>query len=278
MFAIEVLLSAAIPKVPPARRGHAARRSEAVVRNNVAYAMLVGPIELVLSTHRELAALRDEWKAQRDSEAMHGRLAVEIDNKLDRAVSHLFGVLEGCVRSVQDEVALAQAEYLLEWCFPRGAVAITNLPFVDQHDEVITLLGKLRDPDVADAVARLGLELFVQTIESLNQTYGELVTISREITPERVEEADQASLEAAAAYAAAVVGAFPTNEPDHVAARAELLGPFFDQKAELAKLRRRRSGADSVVEEGAEESFEDAEDATQDDAEAEAESLEDAVV
>lgn len=269
MYLIESLLSAAMPRLTPARRSLAAHRAAEAVGATPTYADLAASIQSVVASHRALATLRDEWKAQRSSAAMHGRQAVEVDNQLDRAVSALHSVLDQYSRSLVDTVALDSARSLLEWCFPRGASAITNLPYVDQHAEVNILVEKLRAPESVQIVENLGLELAVSTVESLNARYGVLVTRSRDVTPERLQEADLASREAAAAFAAAVVGAFPTNVPEHVAARTELLSPFFDQKAEYARLRRRRtneedvfdvSGPDTAQSENGEDGTEEAED------------------
>jgi hypothetical protein len=133
-------------------------------------------------------ALAEEARTAREV-VMHAQGARETDAKLDRLLASLRDALETIARTFGGEEA-ALAQRLLEELLPDGVAYFTSKPFVEQHAALRLLIEKLRAPGTWEALRELQLERWVERLDALNATYGELLTQPDHKPREQLKAAD----------------------------------------------------------------------------------------
>lgn len=235
-----------VPKLTAGRRRLALQRMRAAVESLPDLAALLPVIDSAIAVQERMISLRAARPHSLEASRKHAVQATALDAKLDRAVSSLHGVLTHIVRGLDDGAHDATlAAMLLQRLFPGGVAPITQLPYVDQYAVVDQLAELIRtEPELADAVAALGLETLVERIETLNEEYGKHVTRTDLISTRDLRDADRAGWLALCTVVAELVGAVSGTTDEDDALRGTLLLPIVRQHEELKDLRAsRRSGA-----------------------------------
>jgi hypothetical protein len=185
------------------------------------------------------------WERTKNApRARAGGDAAALDPALDRAVSGIHDVADNHVRSLSQRhpLALAAQEFLRK-AYPSGPAGITSKSFEEELAAVQELLGRFgTDGDLATYVKDLSLQPFVQELE-LRATEFEAALRkagAAEVAFGKVKEADALAQERLAQLVVKIAGMFNTQEPEHVQARRDLLGPIMEQNQRIGEARKRR--------------------------------------
>lgn len=194
--------------------------------------------------------LENQWEAQPARTPYPAELPL-LDGMADRTLT-----------SIRD-IAVAQAaglapgdawhekvEHFVADVFPAGVFAITSLPYVEQVAAMEVIVDKLRRQH-APLVAELGLERKALRLAELTVAYRACVDRTRPIDFAVVRQARQRGQ----AYMLEIIGLilgtyFDSDNPEHVAAREELLAPIHAHDEMIrATLRSRRSRGEAPADE-----------------------------
>ena len=181
------------------------------------------------------------------AKSQHGPAAKALDARVDSAFSALHDSLQAQIRMFgADSEPGRHASTIINQSFRSGVHAITQLPFVEQHERVSRIVIQLQDSDgetgLAKNIAALGLGPMVNQLGVLNEDYGKHLQLA---SPEQLESSTIESLRSQGQLhllqvIAAIVGLFPNGDEDSTQRRNRLLTPIFEQQQALRDARRRR--------------------------------------
>lgn len=231
-----------IYRFPTGRRLHAVRE---VGRR--ALAMVVDDI----AAHAQTAVKHDarvaamEARAEAGNRNLYGPEASAMDNRVDRATAGIESYLEAQERVFGGASQRgSDAAFLRRELFPRGAGAITRLPYVREHERINALLERSREASVAEAVARIPeLPAMLAELEGINVQYGTaLGDYDRERpSPDELAAAQARGQELLAEVVAMILARYAL-QPDKRDEREALLEPILRQQEAIraARLGRRK--------------------------------------
>lgn len=229
-----------IYRFPTGRRLHAARE---VARR--ALAMVVDDI----AAHAQTAVAHDtkvaamEASAEAGNRNLYGPDATGLDNRVDRATVGIDSYLEAQERVYgRDSQRGSDAAFLRHELFPRGAGAITRLPYVREHERINALIERSREANVAEAVARIPeLPAMLTELEAINGQYGaSLSDYDRERPTSEELAAAQARGQELLAEIVAMILARYALQPDKGDEREALLEPILRQQEAIRAARQGR--------------------------------------
>lgn len=202
---------------------------------------------LAIAAARELVALERRWameRAARKTRPQGRPEAVALDAQLDNALGGLAAELRGKLRtSPSGSDRARRADRVLRTIFPQGVVDITHLSFEEElavvRERLETLQGEL-----ADDVAALGIAEAVDYLENLADAFAKALRFTADgplLTFDQLAAARTRAHHAWLATLATILGQFPTDHDDDLAARSDLLEPVRRHDEALARAFKRRS-------------------------------------
>lgn len=239
---LSIMTILALVRIPGRRREHVLDRMSDEGAAHPDWVHLEPSVQAAIAKHQDLTTLRHRYEAARATTKLHGKEARKLDPVLDRCHSALASTLEGLRDSLEPGSEFQQqAVKMLDTAYPSGVVAVTSLPYVEQHVAGNVIVRTLRAPEFAEAIEALGLEMILSRLEALNQEYGALLTRPEDLTPERLKESDDAAWAAYLEVAVAILAQHPTDGAEDQAARAWWMRSIMDQQAEFLLWRQRRA-------------------------------------
>lgn len=225
-----------VPRLTAERRQLAVRQMKAHIDDDPRFESFRLTVDHTLAAQAEAVTLERRWRTDRDDSLSNAERARIVDAKLDRAWTALHDLCVNALGAFEPgsgpEVA---ARTLIEQLFPRGPAAVTNLPYVDQHAALKSLVERSRTQlDLVRAVQTLSVGVFLDRIDDLNEVYGDSLGKQERISYDEVLIADRRGWLALTELVARILGAFPSTEGPDEAARRTLLGPLREQEAAMA--------------------------------------------
>lgn len=213
---------------------------------------LTARIDEALAHDRYTRYLDSMWSHHGRNNLYNPRVP-EIDSRADITITGTrdMALAQSRGRPAGDARAALATRFLKE-AFPKGAAAITALPYVDQVAAMEELMERLRGP-LAPVVAELGLSAQVDYLGEITVEYRTAVReAGQAVTFDKVREAREHGQELFTAVIALVITTYYNpKDSAHVAARDRLLAPVMAQdKAIRAYLSRRAAVRDVDPETG----------------------------
>ncbi|AWV88563.1 DUF6261 family protein [Bradymonas sediminis] len=183
-----------------------------------------------------------QWLNQKEINDTARSDARAIDHDLDRQLGSLHTILKTFAELPTGGPAAAHARSVIDALFVRGVAPYTTLSFNQEHDQVRTLIAKLRS-DHAAAIAAVNLSDMVDDLEALNTEYGRALNKDvLRISFEKVTQARRQSDTAFHTFLLALIGHM-ADQPD---ALSEHLEPLRVQQKRLATYLRRHNASPTV--------------------------------
>lgn len=196
-----------------------------------------------LAHDRELGLM--ELQGPADNRNQHGPAAMALDAQVDRALTGIEAYLEIQIRVYGEDSARGRdAAVLGNALFPGGAAAITAHAYVIEYSEILAIINRARDEDLAEVVARIPeLPAMLAQLEEVHRQYGESLNAHDRGRPTRDHlKAAQAHGQELLARIVAAILARHAFQPDRTDERDHLLEPILHQNeaVRVARQRRRR--------------------------------------
>lgn len=202
-----------------------------------------------VATHAARAVAHDrttlEMEHQRYGERrrLYGERAISSDQEVDQWLMGMEAHLDAQVSLFGvDSPRGGAAAQLRRALFPKGAYAIAQLPFVQEHVEVSQLLARLAQPELAGAVSALPeLTEMTARLVQLNEAYRRsLEDYDRPVSGEALRAARARGHELLAETIALILAHYVVTAPEDRQGRAYLLEPILRQNRALREARQRR--------------------------------------
>lgn len=213
---------------------------------------LVAHIDKALAHDRHTRELDMRWSGRksgnRDTSPMQ-----EVDNLADSALSGLRDGAMALTRGARPgEPIHDKVEAFLNELMPAGVYAITSQPYPDQCAALEVMENKLQGP-LAPMVEELGLGRQAKRLIELTREYRSALESYRandDILFAEVDAARKRGQRYLLEVVAIILGTFPESDnPQHMAARASLLGPILEENEAIRVYQRARrsrgGGADT---------------------------------
>jgi hypothetical protein len=165
-----------------------------------------------------------------------------LDALLDDACAAIHDVCQTQSRRSSSPAKARHAELLLTICFPAGLAPVVSASYEQQFAQLTRIAAALSEAEPQAALAALALAEEADTITAnlaaYEQAIAQLANLVTDKDLRAIRDATHADL---CAIVAMILGQFHSHEdPDHAAARAELLAPLRTQEAILTASRRAR--------------------------------------
>lgn len=208
---------------------------------------LAAHCEAAITQDSEVRAMEARWAGQ-GPEAQFGPEAKQLDVTVDGALAALRDGLDAAARASEPGDPLGDAAVeLADKLFPRGLAEITKLPFVEELAEVGRVLQTVTGPEWAPKVADLGIGRHVQRLSALEPKYrAALENPGAKLSYAAVKEARSKGQSRLLQAVAMILGLHPSDAPQDVAARGQLLGPVLRQNEAIREYLRLRRPVQDV--------------------------------
>jgi hypothetical protein len=216
-------------------------------------APIVQLVEQAIAHDRQTRQLDLRWHAMRVQPRSPASVK-PVDARVDRAIKALRdGAVAQAEGAAPDDPVHGEVEDFLSEVLPVGVFAITKMPYVEQLSELENIVEKLEGP-LASSVAELGLQRQAARLSELLPQYRDAINGAGvgNLGYTTVREARKRGQRYLHEVIAMILGTYyRADDPEHQAARAELLGPIVEQnEAVRAYLRARRAVRDVDPETG----------------------------
>lgn len=206
---------------------------------------LVAVIDPAIEHDLHARELDLRWNARKANPASLSEM-LEIDNLADNVLT---GVRDGAVSATKGarpgEPIHDTVQSFLNELIPGGVHAITSLPYPDQYSAMELMVSKLQGP-LGRTVVELGLSTQAARLAALTAEYRTALEnrgVSDAIQYAEVQAARDLGQTNLLEVVAIVLGTFyQSRNPEHMAARAALLGPILAENESIRAYQRARRG------------------------------------
>ena len=200
--------------------------------------------------HAELTSELDaRWLAP-ERRSLYSPEANELDPRVDALLVQIRDTAVSQIEDLDEQSPLrARVQRMLDTCFPAGVNEVIKLPYIDQAPAVERIVGKLQS-EFANEIGDLALGRKVQRLAVLSTAYRAAVDGSPGVlefaTVQESRERDHVYL---LEIVSMILGKFhDSDNPEHLAARAELVEPILAHNDQVRESRRRgRTGAEPAL-------------------------------
>lgn len=205
---------------------------------------LVAFIDAAIAHEKKTRGLETRWLALRKATNMHSPKASALGGLIARLIT---GIRDAAYLYAlgADEAAEAEVERFVEEVFPAGVFAVTTMQSADKAAEVSRIVDLLQGP-LAPQVAHFGLTYLVERLATTNDAYRDALYVDEPVDFATVREAREQGQDMTRQIVAQVMGMYPLDTPEHLAARDRLLGSIMQQDAAVREYRRSRRSVPDV--------------------------------
>lgn len=191
--------------------------------------------------------LEAKWAGQKTGTS-YAPEARQIDIYVDAALTALRDGIDSQIKASAPGDPLGEAaQRLSEELFPKGAGAITSLPYVEELAELQRVLGRVQHPEWAAVIGDLGLGRQVARLAALEAQYGAaLVGGGSQVTFAQVKDARAKGQSLMLQAVAMALGQHPSDGEADRKARNGLLAPIFAQNEAIRSYLRQRKAIEDV--------------------------------
>ncbi|TKD09275.1 hypothetical protein [Polyangium fumosum] len=194
----------------------------------------------------ETRALEAKWAGRKLT--TYSPEARQIDIYVDAAITAFRDGTDAQIRASAPGDPLADAaQKMIAVLLPKGAGAITSLPFVEELAEVQRILSRVDEPDYKSLVTELGLTRQVARLKNLEGQYRAAIEgPGGPLTFAKVKDARAKGQSLLLQAVAMILGKYPSDSEADRTARGALLSPILVQNEAIRRYLRERKPIEDV--------------------------------
>ncbi|MDI1475568.1 DUF6261 family protein [Polyangium sp. y55x31] len=207
---------------------------------------LAAHAETAITHDKETRDLEAKWAARKPT--TYSPEAKQLDIYVDAAITAFRDGAEAQIRASATGDPLAEAaQKMLTVLLPKGAGAVTSLPFVEELAEVQRILSRVDEPDYKALVTELGLTRQVARLKALEGQYRAAIEgPGGQLTFAQVKDARAKGQSLMLQAVAMILGKHPSDSEADRKARGALLGPILVQNEAIRRYLRERKPIEDV--------------------------------
>lgn len=208
---------------------------------------LASHAEVCITHDRATRDLEAKWAGQKTGQS-YAPEARQLDIYVDAALTALRDGLDSQIKASAPGDPLGEAaQRLSQELFPKGAGAITSLPYVEELAELQRILGRVQHPDWHAVIGDLGLGRQVTRLAQLEKQYAAaLVGPAGQVSFAQVKDARAKGQSLMLQAIAMTLGQHPSDSEADRKARNGLLAPVFTQNEAIRSYLRQRKAIEDV--------------------------------
>jgi hypothetical protein len=213
----------------------------------VGFNALASHADVCIAHDRSTRDLEAKWAGQKAGTS-YAPEARQLDIYVDAALTALRDGLDSQIKASAPGDPLGEAaQRLSQELFPKGAGAITSLPYVEELAELQRILGRAQHPDLTAVIGDLGLGRQVARLASLEKQYAAaLVGPGGQVAFAQVKDARAKGQSLMLQAVAMTLGQYPSDSEADRKARNGLLAPIFAQNEAIRSYLRQRMAIEDV--------------------------------
>ncbi|MDC3960155.1 hypothetical protein KEG38_40240 [Polyangium jinanense] len=202
-------------------------------------------VDAAITHDMETRALEAKWVARKPT--TYSPEAKQIDIYVDAAITAFRDGTDAQIRASAEGDPLAEAaQKMLAVLLPKGAGAVTSLPFVEELAEVQRILSRVDEPDYKALVTELGLTRQVARLKDLEAKYRAAIEGPGQLTFAQVKDARTKGQSLMLQAVAMILGKYPSDSEADRKARGALLSPILVQNEAIRRYLRDRKPIEDV--------------------------------
>ena len=203
-------------------------------------------VDVAITHDTETRALEAKWAGRKPT--TYSPEARQLDIYVDAAITAFRDGADAQIRACAPGDPIADATLkMLSVLLPKGAGAVTSLPFVEELAEVNRILDRLDKPDYKALVTELGLGRQVARLKSLEVQYRAAIEgPGGQLTFATVKDARTKGQSLMLQAVAMILGKYPSDSEADRKARGALMEPILVQNEAIRKYLRDRKPIEDV--------------------------------